>query len=166
MGFFGGALSSNQSVLLISPSSDFVETINFLPRHSSDLLAGDSGSWVVNEKTAEVYGHIIAVDALGEVHVMPIQSILRNIQRHFGALEVGISTEPTRLPSMSHSIATAGRFITTNGMYGLISGPRSGFLTADGPCLMAPPLAISPEAAFISASSASQIVANTYNSYA
>lgn len=49
---------------------------------------GDSGSWVVNETTGEVYGHVVSVDALGEAYVMPIQPTLQDIRTHLGAHQV------------------------------------------------------------------------------
>lgn len=85
-----GTLSSNHSTLFISPSNGFVETLDFLPASDSSLMLGDSGSWVINEMTGEVYGHVVAVDGLGEAHVMPIHPTLRNIKSQLMATKVDL----------------------------------------------------------------------------
>ncbi|KAI6080236.1 hypothetical protein F4821DRAFT_276478 [Hypoxylon rubiginosum] len=88
-----GTLSSNNSALLISPSNGFVETLDFLPALDSSLVVGDSGSWVINEVTGELYGHIVAVDGLGEAHVMPIHPTLQSIGSQLMAHSVYLASE-------------------------------------------------------------------------
>jgi hypothetical protein len=46
----------------------------------------------VNELTGEVYGHIVSMDAFGEAYVVPIQSILRDIQALPGVEKVELPT--------------------------------------------------------------------------
>ncbi|KAI0161859.1 hypothetical protein GGR52DRAFT_561377 [Hypoxylon sp. FL1284] len=75
-----GTLSSNHSSLLMSPSNGFLDTLDYIPAPGSTLMAGDSGAWVVDEQTGSVYGHVVAVDGLGEAHVMPILSTMEDIK--------------------------------------------------------------------------------------
>ncbi|XXG99413.1 hypothetical protein Hte_005752 [Hypoxylon texense] len=89
-----GTLASNHSALFMSPSNDFVETLDFMPALDSSLMIGDSGSWVINESTGEVYGHIVAVDGLGEAHVMPIHPTLRSIESQLMATKVDLPLWP------------------------------------------------------------------------
>ncbi|PVH92427.1 hypothetical protein DM02DRAFT_699974 [Periconia macrospinosa] len=85
-----GTLTSSCSCLMISPSYRFVATFDFSPSHGSMFLPGDSGSWVTNETTGEVYGHVVTVDTFGEASVMPIHSTLLDIKSHIGAYDVRI----------------------------------------------------------------------------
>jgi hypothetical protein len=52
------------------------------------LHPGDSGSWVANILTGEVYGHIVSVDAFGEAQVMPIELVLVDIKERLLARRV------------------------------------------------------------------------------
>lgn len=51
---------------------------------------GDSGSWVVDERRLEVYGHVIADDVFEYVYVIPMVDILADIKRCFGAHSVDL----------------------------------------------------------------------------
>ena len=55
---------------------------------------GNSGSWVVDEQSYGVYGHLVASDALGEAYVVPFNQILLDIKYSLGAVS-------TRLPGRS-----------------------------------------------------------------
>ena len=56
------------------------------------LNAGDCGSWVVDPLTCEVYGHVVASDAMGDTYVVPLQSTLRDMEERLGAA-VSLPTE-------------------------------------------------------------------------
>jgi hypothetical protein len=43
------------------------------------LCDGDSGSWVVDSRTYQVYGHLIASDALGGGYVTPLHASLEEM---------------------------------------------------------------------------------------
>lgn len=53
---------------------------------------GDSGSWVVDELRLGVYGHVVADDAFGDAYVIPMDDILADIRRCFGAVLVDLPT--------------------------------------------------------------------------
>lgn len=56
------------------------------------LNAGDCGSWVVDESTCEVYGHVVASDAMGDTYVVPLNATLRDMENKLGAA-VSLPTE-------------------------------------------------------------------------
>ncbi|KAK4227468.1 hypothetical protein QBC38DRAFT_526714, partial [Podospora fimiseda] len=49
---------------------------------------GDLGSWVVDTTTYEVFGHVVAKDALGDGIVIPMWDILRDIKSHLRGSDV------------------------------------------------------------------------------
>lgn len=55
------------------------------------LPAGSSGSWVVNPKTFEVYGHVVAENALGDIWVVPMCDILNDIREEEDAISVRLA---------------------------------------------------------------------------
>ena len=54
--------------------------------------AGDCGSWVVDPSTCEVYGHVVASDAMGDSYVVPFNAILRDMEEKLAAV-VSLPTE-------------------------------------------------------------------------
>ena len=52
------------------------------------LNAGDCGSWVVDESTCEVYGHVVASDAMGDTYVVPLNATLRDMEEKLAAAVV------------------------------------------------------------------------------
>ena len=52
------------------------------------LNAGDCGSWVVDESNCEVYGHVVASDAMGDTYVIPLNATLRDMERKLAAAVV------------------------------------------------------------------------------
>lgn len=57
------------------------------------LASGDSGSWVVDFVTGELYGHVIAVDIFNENYVVPIHASLSDMERRLPASRVALPTE-------------------------------------------------------------------------
>lgn len=55
-------------------------------------MDGDSGSWVVNEKTLEVYGYVVAADAFGGGYIVPLDDALRDIADKLQAQSVELAT--------------------------------------------------------------------------
>ncbi|KAJ3479256.1 hypothetical protein NLG97_g8365 [Lecanicillium saksenae] len=72
--------------------------------HSQALFQRDSGAWVVYPEKGYVYGHLVAIDILGEGYVIPIQATLEAIKGQLDATEV-------RLPSQ----AEIQRVLSSNG---------------------------------------------------
>ena len=56
------------------------------------LNAGDCGSWVVDPSTGEVYGHVVASDAMGDTYVVPLSATFRDMEEKLGAA-VSLPTE-------------------------------------------------------------------------
>jgi hypothetical protein len=52
------------------------------------LQPGDSGAWVVDAETNEVYGHVIASDVFGRAYVIPIADIFLDIHDRLSAQSV------------------------------------------------------------------------------
>jgi hypothetical protein len=48
--------------------------------YSTALKPGDSGAWVVDDTTNEVYGHVVASDVFGVAYVVPINDIFEDIK--------------------------------------------------------------------------------------
>jgi hypothetical protein len=57
-------------------------------KSNSDILDGESGSWIIDEQTLEVFGHLVASDILGSGYVIPMRAILEDIGNHHGAYAV------------------------------------------------------------------------------
>ncbi|KAK4641523.1 hypothetical protein QC761_501090 [Podospora bellae-mahoneyi] len=88
-----GSLVSNGSSIMMFPGRTFLQTLDLVLRSDSELRPGDSGSWVVSETTHEVYGHVISVDALGEAHLVPLESTLSDIRAQLDVDEVALPTK-------------------------------------------------------------------------
>jgi hypothetical protein len=80
------------------------------------LKAGDSGAWVVDCLSQEVYGHVVASDIFGEIFVVPMDQTFRDIKRatyaHSVKLPQGV---PTRLRHAPHTPEPAGPQIDYEG---------------------------------------------------
>ncbi|KAI9794814.1 MAG: hypothetical protein M1816_002942 [Peltula sp. TS41687] len=85
-----GSISIRNSFLMLAPGKRFVDTYDLTLTDGSKLSAGDSGSWVVDQKSFEVYGHVVATDAFGEALVIPMKSTLQDIKDRFAMDEVSI----------------------------------------------------------------------------
>ena len=57
-----------------------------------DIQRGDSGGWVVEYLTLNVYGHLVASDVLGDGYVIPLLDTLEDIRERTHAQEVGLAT--------------------------------------------------------------------------
>ncbi|KAM5386948.1 hypothetical protein ACJZ2D_000241 [Fusarium nematophilum] len=74
------------------PGSEEETRGNVFLGESRILSPGDSGSWVVDETTWEISGHVVSVDAFGEAQVMPIHSTLESIRKQLNATRVFLPT--------------------------------------------------------------------------
>lgn len=101
-----GSLSTMPTRVLLAPGKGFVDVYTLSLDTGSGKVAvslslieliiavssGDSGSWVIDPVMSKVYGHIIATDMLGEVYVIPLESIFEDIRRYYQANSVQISS--------------------------------------------------------------------------
>jgi hypothetical protein len=55
-----------------------------------EIYEGESGSWIIDQKTLEVYGHLVASDALGYGYVIPLSETFKNILQQLGAVSVDL----------------------------------------------------------------------------
>ncbi|KAF7562349.1 hypothetical protein G7046_g1794 [Stylonectria norvegica] len=86
--------------IMLGPGRKFTEA--FMLRLDQGFVAdGDSGSWVVDSMTFEVYGQVIATDVFGDAYVLPLRDILEDIKESLGAKSVELPTTPDFLPSSS-----------------------------------------------------------------
>ncbi|KAK3377595.1 hypothetical protein B0H63DRAFT_398619 [Podospora didyma] len=87
-----GALSALPSRLLLGPGKEFVSTLLFNPDTGMQISDGDSGSWVIDQATLEVYGYIVAADSFGSGYVIPLQNAFTDIKKRLGAQAVTLAT--------------------------------------------------------------------------
>ncbi|KAH8672453.1 hypothetical protein BGZ61DRAFT_537085 [Ilyonectria robusta] len=86
-----GSLSTMPTRVLLAPGKGFVDVYT-LSLDTGSVSSGDSGSWVIDPVRGKIYGHIIATDMLGEVYVIPLESIFEDIRRYYQANSVQISS--------------------------------------------------------------------------
>lgn len=84
-GVKSGMLSTSLSFLMMGPAKAFTKTYTVVLPHGSVLNAGDCGSWVVDQSTFQVYGHVVASDAMGDTYVVPLNATLRDMEEKLGA---------------------------------------------------------------------------------
>ncbi|KAK4691824.1 hypothetical protein P7C71_g5262, partial [Lecanoromycetidae sp. Uapishka_2] len=88
-----GKVSTTTSYLNMGHSKRSAETYNLSLYQNLVLNPGDCGSWVVDKETYEVYGHVVAVDALGEAYIVPLNATLRDMKRQLAAYSVSLPTK-------------------------------------------------------------------------
>ncbi|KAF9878594.1 hypothetical protein CkaCkLH20_04086 [Colletotrichum karsti] len=86
-----GSLRQSGSTISVGPSAPFADMYDLSVANGA-LLPGDSGAWVVDAKSGDVYGHVIAIDALGEAYVAPMTDTLEEIRGALGADTVKLPT--------------------------------------------------------------------------
>ncbi|KAL6808354.1 hypothetical protein V8C40DRAFT_259689 [Trichoderma camerunense] len=92
-GCIPGTLSSLPARLMLGHGQSFVDAYTLcLQDHT--VCIGDSGSWVIDPLTYEVFGHIVATDMLGDAYVIPLQSIFEDIRTCHHAQSVNLPTSP------------------------------------------------------------------------
>ncbi|KAF5009249.1 hypothetical protein FDECE_4542 [Fusarium decemcellulare] len=87
-----GSLSALPSRLLLGPGEEFVDTLILSLDGDKRVVDGDSGSWVVDSRTLEVHGYLVAADAFGEGYVIPMTQAFQNIKDTLGVQSVGLAT--------------------------------------------------------------------------
>jgi hypothetical protein len=58
--------------------------------HLIVMQTGDSGSWVVDAESLELYGHVVASNVFGQVYVVPIGDIFEDIRHRLSAQSVSL----------------------------------------------------------------------------
>ncbi|KAK5989223.1 hypothetical protein PT974_10725 [Cladobotryum mycophilum] len=73
--------------MLLGPGQAFVDSFLLTP-DGDTITDGDSGSWVVDPETGNVYGHVVATDPFGDAYVIPFDNLLDDIRRCLNATSV------------------------------------------------------------------------------
>ncbi|KAI4858803.1 hypothetical protein F4820DRAFT_454514 [Hypoxylon rubiginosum] len=85
-----GTLLSEPGRILLEGDQEFVASFMITISGKSGICDGDSGSWVVDDETFEVYGQLVASDVLGSGYVIPMEGIMDDIKSQLGAKTVGL----------------------------------------------------------------------------
>ncbi|KAH0531157.1 hypothetical protein TsFJ059_000025 [Trichoderma semiorbis] len=88
-----GTLSSLPARLMLGNGQSFVDAYT-LSLQDHTVCIGDSGSWVIDPVTYEVFGHIVATDMLGDAYVIPLHSIFEDIRTWHDVQSVNLPTAP------------------------------------------------------------------------
>ncbi|KIW12209.1 hypothetical protein PV08_09485 [Exophiala spinifera] len=89
-----GKLSKQESTIMFGSQGAFADLYTLSGLAAPGLKAGDSGAWVYDSQTCEVYGHVIGQGLFGDVLVMPMHAIVRDIQESLGASGVWLQPLP------------------------------------------------------------------------
>ncbi|ERF76427.1 hypothetical protein EPUS_07307 [Endocarpon pusillum Z07020] len=76
----------------LNRSVGFVKAFPLKMNEGAHIKRGDSGGWVVEYHTLEVYGHLVASDVLGDGYVIPLLDTLEDIRERTHAQDVGLAT--------------------------------------------------------------------------
>ncbi|RYP73373.1 hypothetical protein DL771_003641 [Monosporascus sp. 5C6A] len=87
-----GHISALPSRLLLHPGREFVNSLVVNLEDNKRIVDGDSGSWVVNERTLQVYGHVVATDAFGGGYIMPLDETFRDIKNRLSVASVELAS--------------------------------------------------------------------------
>ncbi|KAI1077796.1 hypothetical protein F5B20DRAFT_572029 [Whalleya microplaca] len=84
-----GCLLSDPGRILLDDGAEFVDCFMVMVTDCSGIHDGDSGSWVVDAMSFEVYGQLVASDILGGGYVISMTDILDDMKFQLGAQSVG-----------------------------------------------------------------------------
>ncbi|RYP64897.1 hypothetical protein DL770_009105 [Monosporascus sp. CRB-9-2] len=87
-----GHISALPSRLLLHPGRKFVNSLVVNLEDNKRIVDGDSGSWVVNERTLQVYGHVVATDVFGGGYIMPLDETFRDIKNCLSVTSVELAS--------------------------------------------------------------------------
>ncbi|RYP82364.1 hypothetical protein DL769_001689 [Monosporascus sp. CRB-8-3] len=87
-----GHISALPSRLLLHPGRKFVNSLVVHLEDNKRIVDGDSGSWVVNERSLQVYGHVVATDAFGGGYIMPLDETFRDIKNRLSVASVELAS--------------------------------------------------------------------------
>ncbi|GAB1316932.1 hypothetical protein MFIFM68171_07142 [Madurella fahalii] len=85
-----GVLSHVPGAIMLSPDKGFVDAYLLALDEGQELQDGDSGSWVVNPISMEVYGHVVATDMTGDAYVIPLHRSFEEMREVLGLESVDL----------------------------------------------------------------------------
>lgn len=88
-----GVLSHIPGGILLNTTdmhAQFVEAYLLELDEGQAVADGDSGAWVVNPVSMEVYGHVVATDVTGDAYVVPLWRSLEEMRQRLGVEAVGL----------------------------------------------------------------------------
>ncbi|KAK3349879.1 hypothetical protein B0T25DRAFT_549121 [Lasiosphaeria hispida] len=103
-----GLLSHLPGGIMLSGTADFVETYLLTLDDGLEIQDGDSGSWVANPISMEVYGHVVATDMTGDAYVVPLHSSFAEMKTRLGVESVDLPTTADLLDAALRTTSTAG----------------------------------------------------------
>ncbi|KAI9688381.1 MAG: hypothetical protein M1822_001330 [Bathelium mastoideum] len=87
-----GSLSASFARVILGAGQEFIDVHLLTLGGNKEIIEGDSGSWVIDGKTGEVFGHVVASDAFGDGYVVPIQATFCDIATRLNAVSVDLPT--------------------------------------------------------------------------
>jgi hypothetical protein len=76
------------SRLILKEGTDFIRAYTIEAENNLDIRYGDSGSWVADMETGEVYGHLVASDVLAGCYIIPFTDTLEEIEQRSRAVSI------------------------------------------------------------------------------
>ncbi|KAK4221097.1 hypothetical protein QBC38DRAFT_505179 [Podospora fimiseda] len=87
-----GVLSHLTGGLMLNPEKGFVEAYLLQLDEGEEIEDGDSGAWVINPVSKEVFGQVVATDYTGDAYIIPLHAIFDEIKENLGVQSVGLPT--------------------------------------------------------------------------
>ncbi|KAK0750055.1 hypothetical protein B0T18DRAFT_462023 [Schizothecium vesticola] len=85
-----GLLSHMPGSIMLSPDDGFIDAYLLTLDEGQEFQDGDSGSWVVNPTSLEVYGHVVATDITGDAYIVPLYASLEEMKEALGVESVSL----------------------------------------------------------------------------
>jgi len=85
-----GLLSHMPGSIMLSPDDGFIDAYLLILDEGQEFQDGDSGSWVVNPTSLEVYGHVVATDIMGDAYIVPLYASLEEMKEVLGVESVSL----------------------------------------------------------------------------
>ncbi|KAI0376510.1 hypothetical protein F5Y04DRAFT_266202 [Hypomontagnella monticulosa] len=101
-----GRLLSEPGRILLE-GGEFIDTFMITMQEDSAIQDGDSGSWVVDALSFEVYGQLIASDVLGGGYVVSMLDIFDDIKSQLGVQSVGLP-DFADIPTPTEDVISGG----------------------------------------------------------
>ncbi|CZR62773.1 uncharacterized protein PAC_12670 [Phialocephala subalpina] len=99
-----GTLSQSWSYMMLPPGKVLVRTYILTLSNDEFFQSGDSGAWVVDTVTNEVYGHVVASDVFGRGYVVPICDLFEEIKNQLSGKLVSL---PSKADFQNFQLQTA-----------------------------------------------------------